>query len=163
MCDESPTKESQKIVGMKRTHLEMDLETSSSNGCLEASSSSSSNSPNNMCLNCSSSCVSSSSSGSSSGGSFIPNSSPDTTWKTMYEDEHTKNTMLNLQLCFVQSECVRLLNLQSDMASSIATLQVMAIPISNLTESLPFAIATHPLRTREFTELLDQLDRRRWQ
>lgn len=149
MCDESPTKESQKIVGMKRTHLEMDLETSSSNGCLEASSSSSSsNSPNNMCLNCSSSCVSSSSSGSCSGGSFIPNSSPDTTWKTMYEDEHTKNTMLNLQLCFVQSECVRLLNLQSDMASSIATLQVMVIPISNPTRSLPFAISTNLPRTR---------------
>ena len=156
-------KESQKIVGMKRTHLEMDYETNSNNGCLEASSSSSSNSPNNMCLNCSSSCASSSSSGSCSGSSFIPNSSPDTTWKTMYEDEHTKNTMLNLQLCFVQSECVRLLNLQSDMASSIATLQVIAAPTSKPTGPVFFLTAIHLQYTRQFAELFDQLDRRRWQ
>lgn len=45
-------------------------------------------------------------------------------WKNMYNTEKTTNTMLNLQLCFVQSECVRLLRLQSDMANNIATLQV---------------------------------------
>ena len=60
----------------------------------------------------------------SSSSSSNSSSSSDSSWKTMYEDEHTKNTMLNLQLCFVQSECMRLLNLQSDMASSISTLQV---------------------------------------
>ena len=122
MCDGSPMKESLKLVGAKRTYREMDQQPISSNGCTEASSSSSSTS--NMCLNYGSGCSNMSSSGSCCGGSFVLNSSSDTTWKTMYEDEHTKNTMLNLQLCFVQSECVRLLNLQSDMASSIATLQV---------------------------------------
>ena len=128
MCDESPTKGSQEVVGAKRTYREMDQQPNSSNGCTEASSSSSSSgsssSTSNVCLNYSSGCSNMSSSGSCCGGSFVLNSSSDTTWKTKYQDEHTKNTMLNLQLCFVQSECVRLLNLQSDMASSIATLQV---------------------------------------
>lgn len=118
-------KESQKLVGAKRTYREMDQQPNSCNGCTEASSSSSSSSStSNVCLNYGSGCSNTSSSGSCCSGSFVLNSSSDTTWKTMYEDEHTKNTMLNLQLCFVQSECVRLLNLQSDMASSIATLQV---------------------------------------
>ena len=132
MCDRNPLKESHKLVGMKRTYCEMDQQSnSSSNSCNEASSSSSSSSASNVYLNCSSNCSNSSSSGSCSGGSsFVLNSSSDTTWKTMYEDEHTKNTMLNLQLCFVQSECVRLLNLQSDMASSIATLQVIVYTIT---------------------------------
>jgi hypothetical protein len=129
MCDGSPMKESQKLVGAKRTYREMDQQPNSSNGCTEASSSSSSSSSStsNVCLNYGSGCSNLSSSGSCCGGNFVLNSSSDTTWKTMYEDEHTKNTMLNLQLCFVQSECVRLLNLQSDMASSIATLQVTCI------------------------------------
>ena len=64
---------------------------------------------------------------SSSSSSSLSSSSSESSWKTMYENEHTKNTMLNLQLCFVQSECMRLLNLQNDMANSIATLQVRPV------------------------------------
>ena len=154
MFVESHTKESQKIVGVKRTHREMDQQTNSSNSCVESNSSSNISS-SNACLNCSSSSSCSSSSGSCSGCSLILNSSSDTTWKTMYEDEHTKNTMLNLQLCFVQSECVRLLNLQSEMATSIATLQVSG---RKFRITSPFLNQRPHSNRITFSEFFDQLD-----
>lgn len=48
----------------------------------------------------------------------------DVKWKGMYQESERKNTELNLQLCFVRSECLRLLRVQNDMAQSISTLQV---------------------------------------
>lgn len=88
-------------------------------------------------------------------------SSSDSSWKTMYEDEHTKNTMLNLQLCFVQSECMRLLNLQSDMAGSIATLQVRysSIPLSIRCRSILILSIWYSL-ILNISELSRKLDRR---
>ncbi len=48
----------------------------------------------------------------------------DVDWKALYQESERKNTELNLQLCFVRSECLRLLRVQNDMAQSISTLQV---------------------------------------
>jgi hypothetical protein len=59
-----------------------------------------------------------------SSNSFGNESLECSSWKVKYEDEQEKNTLLNLQLCHVQSECQRMLQLQSEIAASISTLQV---------------------------------------
>ena len=94
----------------------------------------------------------------SSSSNSSSSSSSEASWKTMYEDEHTKNTMLNLQLCFVQSECMRLLNLQSDMAGSIATLQVHR-ELLILKTTISTSFSTHfPNAFSSFTEFISKLD-----
>jgi hypothetical protein len=114
MGDKTSSSGSPKVICGKRTRSEDETETTISTGniCVGTNSSSSSSSSASRNQKC------------DKGSNLLTNSLSDISWKTMYEDEHTKNTMLNLQLCFVQSECMRLLNLQSDMAGSIATLQV---------------------------------------
>lgn len=116
MGDKTSSSGSPKVICGKRARSEDEIGTtiSTESNCVgtnsSSSGSSSSSSRNQICVK---------------GSNFFTNSPSDISWKTMYEDEHTKNTMLNLQLCFVQSECMRLLNLQTDMAGSIATLQVL--------------------------------------
>ena len=136
MCDT----DSCSVLGIKRLRSTSDMKTSiNSNSCTPSSSSR----------------VPRIDSSSSSGTQSL-----DSSWKTMYEDEHTKNTMLNLQLCFVQSECLRLLNLQSDMASSIATLQVFEESPNRVENFLSFCLSTKHDFVQCTSDLTCEMDRR---
>mmetsp|Transcript_26174 Transcript_26174/g.25014 ORF Transcript_26174/g.25014 Transcript_26174/m.25014 type:complete len:183 (+) Transcript_26174:56-604(+) len=110
------------IIGSKRTRSNenvsrrIDIRRIIDNGGSTSSSSNNSNDIRRIIYN-------GSSTSSISSNSFGNESSECSSWKVKYEDEQEKNTLLNLQLCYVQSECQRMLQLQSEIATSISTLQ----------------------------------------